>query len=225
MGCSRLGGSRANGGRRRHLAAAGRGPLSWAWGDICRPAAASSSARGKQGPAHARSASPSLPPRPSGRGAPALRGRAEESAGRGRAAGGGAAAGFIHGAGSGDRRAKEESVREGRCCPRARMRSSELLSGGARCPSERSPHAGGTARFGTAPSTCSSHLPTQFVLCGFFFFFPALCNAERAACAGRLRASSWFRPQPGSAASCRWAPKTSSLHVKMGDFFFCIIHH
>lgn len=54
----------------------------------------------------------------------------------------------------------------------------------------------------------------------FFFFFPALCNAERAACAGRLRASSWFRPQPGSAASCRWAPKTSSLHVKTGDFFF-----
>lgn len=56
----------------------------------------------------------------------------------------------------------------------------------------------------------------------FFFFFPALCNAERAACAGRLRASSWFRPQPGSAASCRWAPKTSSLHVKMGDFFFVL---
>lgn len=55
-----------------------------------------------------------------------------------------------------------------------------------------------------------------------FFFFPALCNAERAACAGRLRASSWFRPQPGSAASCRWAPKTSSLHVKMGDFFFVL---
>lgn len=65
---------------------------------------------------------------------------------------------------------REESVREGRCCPRARMRSSELLSGGARCPSERSPHAGGTARFGTAPSTYSSHLPTQFVLCRFFFF-------------------------------------------------------
>ena len=117
---------------------------------------------------------PPSPPRPSGRGAPALRGRAEESAGRGRAAGGGAAAGFIHGAGSGDRRAKEESVREGRCCPRARMRSSELLSGGARCPSERSPHAGGTARFGTAPSTCSSHLPTQFVLC-FCFFFSRPC--------------------------------------------------
>lgn len=58
MGCSLLGGWRASGGRRRHLAATGRGSLSWAWGDICRrPAAGPGRAeRGKQGPAHVRAA-------------------------------------------------------------------------------------------------------------------------------------------------------------------------